>query len=180
MKIAQRFTHLMGLPIPHDWLSIKAYFCVLFVHNMTQMGMQKLFIVFTYEFCIHLMYFLRVTTTCTVTYRHNQYWTTLSKTGILLTRDDVGNSVRQRRKEHDPKTYFVDTDQGANSLKHFAKEFNNFFSIAQALTATNGISMKKICWNSSRRFTAICQKKAFTRYLKIQAECFTAMEQHFF
>lgn len=41
------------------------------------------------------------------------------------------------------------------------------FRLAQNLTATRAISMKKIYWNSSRRSTANCQKGFFTRCLEI-------------
>lgn len=98
-----------------------------FWFDITEIGMQNSFIVFIFKFWINLMHFLCVSTTGTVTYYHNQWWTALSKADILVTRfDDVTNILLQIETELNQGAYFEDNRPGYNDLIHFREVIRQF------------------------------------------------------
>lgn len=78
------------------------------------------------------------------------------------------------------RTHIVDNRTGQNVLMIFLQENPRISSqMAQNLTPIRGVYQWKKLFKWSRRSTANCQNRTFTRYSKIQAEIFMPTRQHF-
>lgn len=141
--------------------------------------MQNSFIAFIFGFCIILRCILRVSVTCTTSYNYMYYCLTLSKVWNLATSYDFADSVREVARNWFRKLFLMAHQQGWKLLITFLRRNPTIPSVvADILTATRAVSMKKICWNGSKKSTANFQKKAFICSWRFK-QCLAPMRQHF-